>query len=65
MAYIEVQLSDNEGWSDPEAMSPKVRIEVPCDVEHIDDVWGTLIKPALLACGFQQETISNLRKGDE
>lgn len=62
MAYIEIQLSDNEGWDDPETMAPKVRIEVPCDIEHIDDVWGTLIRPALRACGFHADTIDGLFK---
>lgn len=60
MAYIEIQLSDNENWSDPETIAPIVRVEMPCNDMNIGQVWATLIKPALLGCGFFEDTIDGL-----
>ena len=43
-----------------EAEGHNAEIEVLCDDLDINDVWQDLIRPALLAFGYQEKTVDSL-----
>lgn len=51
-AYVELSLSDT--------IHPKVRIEAKTNIGSIDVVLNDLVKPALLASGFMQDTVDKI-----
>lgn len=57
-SYIELRLGDDN-------VSPRVRIELATTISSMDAVLDDLIKPALLAAGFHQETVNKLQLVEE
>ncbi len=51
-SYLELQLSDS--------IHPRVKIEMPLDSVSLEAVLDDLIKPALLASGFQQGSVDKI-----
>ena len=47
-----------------EAEGHNAEIEVLCDDLDINDVWQDLIRPALLAFGYQEKTVDGLVNED-
>ena len=48
-----------------EAEGHNAEIEVLCDDLDINDVWQDLIRPVLLAFGYQEETVDSLVKEEK
>lgn len=44
---------------------PTVEISIAGDDHDIDNVWGTLIRPALIAWGFGSGTVDSLTDGGD
>lgn len=56
---IKIAPTDGEGWS------PTIEISIPGDDANIDQVWESLIRPALIAWGFMPETVDSLINGGD
>jgi len=62
-SYIEICCNADNN-NDPDLTLPVVRIELPTQCESIWSVLDNLIKPALLASGFAQQTVDSLQVED-
>lgn len=62
-SYIEICI-DTTSNNDPDLSLPSVRIELPTQCESIWSVLENLVKPALLASGFTQQTVDSVQIED-